>query len=526
MENKYKVYLLIAALFVAGGCKKELLELDNPSAYTTNYFKDQPQFEEALTATYAVLNHPGLYARDIYYIEDLLGNDVEKATALDPEMSQFRDYSHGPSHEPLAKLWQSLYRMVSRANLFLAKAEGWAPVSAEDQSFRVRAKAEARFLRAFAYFKLVNLWGEVPLKLAYDSTGNDYRAKRASTAEIWKAIEDDLSKAIIEKDTFSLPVAYNAANRGRVTRGAAIALLGKSYLYQKKYAEAAEQFVKLTQAPFNYTLASDFNANFLDDNINSPELVFDVMHERFNNEWGTGHGYYMFSTGTESWGGKSQNFARPMEYGMLNWRNVNVAPSVPNRFKYTDLSNAAYVDPRARRTFYGNSASGGDTDYCNTCTGGPQPVPTGLWSKKFNEMYESKSDIGGPFEGTNSPVIRYADVLLMLAECYIEQNNIGSALPLINQVRARVGAYEYTSLGDQAAARTILRRERELELWGEQVRFADLVRWGIAKEVLNAEKRAVLGFDPFQDKHVLLPIPALESASNPNVANSVKNGWN
>jgi hypothetical protein len=114
----------------------------------------------------------------------------------------------------------------------------------------------------------------------------------------------------------------------------------------------------------------------------------------------------------------------------------------------------------------------------------------------------------------------------MRAEALIESNQVAAALPLINQVRARAGAFQYTSLGDQAKARSILRRERQIELAGEQSRFFDLVRWGTLVTTINAEKQAALGIQPVKDYHILLPIPQSERDANPTLNAQVKNNWN
>jgi hypothetical protein len=93
-------------------------------------------------------------------------------------------------------------------------------------------------------------------------------------------------------------------------------------------------------------------------------------------------------------------------------------------------------------------------------------------------------------------------------------------------VRARVEAFEYTSLGTQEDAQNILRRERQVELAGEQVRWFDLVRWGIAKEKLNDEKQVQLGKQPFEDKHVLFAIPQIEKTTNTALGNDISGDWN
>lgn len=115
----------------------------------------------------------------------------------------------------------------------------------------------------------------------------------------------------------------------------------------------------------------------------------------------------------------------------------------------------------------------------------------------------------------------------MLAEAYIQQGNMGNVpLGLINDVRQRVGAVAYTSLGDKENAMKIIMRERQLEFCGEQSRYFDLIRWGVAKQTINSQKLEEEGTQPFQDKHILLPIPVEEKSANPNVASDIQNNWN
>lgn len=531
-------FLLAATLLVTGACDSDLLEVKNENAYSdATYFRSTKQFDEAVIATYSVLLHKGMFSRDFYYLIDMLGNDAEKDTPLQGDLLQLHDYSFVASNQPITDLWQSLYRMVLRSNLVIDKAGEWNPVAQADIDKKQQFVAEAYFLRGLAQFYLVNLWGPVPLKPDYKSA--NVASPRASVEEVWQVVESDLATAARD-----LPVSYPAAERGRATRGAAIAMLGKAYLYQKKYAQAAAELVKLTQAPYAYKLNPKYDDLFTESNNLSPETVFDIQHKW--TDWSTGNQYYMFG-GQEGWGGKATHSGRAMEYGWNDWRNVIISPAAVRSFTYPNEAGAAYVDPRARFTFYGDAASGGDTDFCHTCpaytgeadkmpeyvkghpNGGPYPYPfnasNGYRWRKY-EPYEWLEKQGGPQSNINTQMIRYADVLLMLAESYIEQNRVAEALPLINQVRERVGAFQYTTPGSQENARTLLRRERQVELAGEQSRWFDLVRWGIAKQTLNAEKQLQIGAQPFQDRNVLLPIPQLEKNNNPAVASQVSGDWN
>ena len=538
--KRFALPLLTATMLLsASACKENIVDLQNQSQYSdATYFKNAPQFNEAVIATYSVLLDNGFYSRDWYFLFDLLGNDAERDAPLLGDLLQLHDYSFGTSHQQITSLWQGLYRMILRSNLVLDKAGQWNATLADDAAKKKQYVAEARFLKGYAEMYLVTLWGRVPLRPDYASA-NNYYAARASVADNWKAAEADITAAIAD-----LPVKYADADRGRATQGAAIALLGKALLYQKKYAEATVQFEKLTKAPFTYKLVANYDAQFAETNGGTTETIFDVPH--FWGGWGQGNAYYMFG-GQEAWGGKATHTGRAQEYGWNDWRNVYISDAAVKAFTYKDEAGKTYVDPRAKLTFYGDAASGGDTDFCNTCTG--QPTVTGATYKQiklpdgttaFNypydksngyrfrkyEPYETAEQSTQPQSNVNSQVIRYADVLLMLAECYINTGKITDALPLINTVRSRVQAFPYTALGTQAQAMDKLMLERRLELTGEQSRYFDLLRWGTIKTVINTEKQAQIGAQPFQDKNLLLPIPQLERDTNPVLATDIQGGWN
>jgi hypothetical protein len=539
MKTK-KIIMCIALLIFVSACNEDILDIKSQNQYSADtYFKNEPQFNEGVIATYSCLLMNGLYTRDAYFLFDLLGNDAENNIFLLGDLAQLHDYSYGPAQPQITDLWRNLYRMIFRANLVLAKAAEWQPTLQNDVDKKIQYVAEVSFLRGYAYFMLVNSWGRVPLKL--DAATATEITGRANVDDIWAAIEMDFQNA-----ANGLPVSYGSADRGRVTKGAAIAMLGKSYLYRKNFSSAEAEFTKLTQSPYGYSLNPDYDNQFSEANNTSPETVFDVQHKW--QDWGVGNQYYMFG-GQEAWGGKATHSGRAMEYGWNDWNNTFVSDALVNAFKYKDESNADYLDPRAPLTFYGDAASGGDTDFCHTCASatkggaimavyapdasqaGPYPYPFGATAAiRFNwrkyELYENIEFYGGPASNINTQIIRYADVLLMIAECQIEQNKLTEALPYLNAVRDRVGAFQLTTLGNQDNARTILRRERQLELAGEQVRWFDLNRWGIAKQTLNAEKQIQLGKQPFEDKHVLLPIPQIERTTNAAVADDIFYDWN
>jgi len=532
--KKHMKFLFTAGLLLAGiGCKKDLT-LPNKSAYTySTYFTSDAAINQAVVATYAGLLHTGLWAREWYFIYDLLGYDAKNNQPLQGDILTLAQYNFSSNQPQLSAMWASLYEMILRANVVIGSAQAWKPASPTEVTDQAQYIGEAKFLRAYAYFVLVNTYGRVPLRTEYipEPTPAQIDLPRSPVASVWAFIEQDLKDA--ETD---LPVSYSDVTLyGRATQGAAVALLGKSYLYEKKWSQAQTELTKLTQAPFTYALAPVYNNLFDATNQTNPSLnpetIFQIMNQQWT-DWGIGNQYYVFG-GQETWGGKATHSDRAQEYGFNDWDNVYITTTAVKAFTYPNPQNPAqsYTDPRAAFTFYGDAPSGGETKYCQQCATGPISynfAASGYTYLKY-EYYNKVASFGGPQSGIGGQVIRYADVLLLLAEAYIQQGNTGAApLALINQVRSRpsVNAPLYTTLGDQNSAMQILIRERQLELTGEESRYFDLIRWGVAQQTINAERKIEDGTQPFQAKNVLFPIPLSESNSNPAVANDIANGWN
>jgi hypothetical protein len=514
--------ILIALVFVA--CSESTLDVPNENNYEgTTFFTNATSYTEASTAMYTPLLFQGMYAREFYFIFDLLGNDAEKNFPLQGGLLEFPNYTHTPNNGELNPVFNSCYKIVFRTNFVIAQLENWKTDVESEIALKSRITGEAEFLKSLSYFWLVTLFGDVPLKNKLDDH-YVFESARTPKAEIWAAIETNLQAAIQK-----LPVSYdNNADYGRVTKGAAQALLGKVYLFQKKYAQAATELAKLTASPYSYKLTGSLDDLFIQD-MKTDETVFAVMNGPWQG-WGVGNAYYMFG-GQEGWGGKASHTGRAMEYGFNDWWNVLVSDALVNSFTYTDESGTSFTDPRAALTFYSAAgAKGGDATFCDECPDGVkqygEKIKEGQKSWRKYELYEKQNNYGQPDSPINGQIIRYADVLLMLAEAYIEDGKIAQALPLINQVRKRSGAFEYTTLGDKAKATTILRRERQMELAGEQHRFFDLVRWGTLVATINAEKQAAVGISPVKDFHVLLPIPQAERDANPTLDAQVNNNWN
>ena len=507
-----KIINIILGVLVLTACSEDILNLENPNQYSAEtYFKNLGECEKGVNAIYGGLYHDGLYAREYYFIFDLLANEAEQNSPMEAPTTDWPNYTHNPGNSELQGLWRSLYRIIFRANIAIENIGKWIPITDEEAARKETLLGEAYFLKGWAYFELVNIWGRVPIRTWENST--EAKVPRSNVADLWTLVESDLTEAINR-----LPVGWDEENTGRATRGAAIALMGKAYLYQKKYTQAHTELALLAESPFNYALHPDYSENFLEIGDNNEESVFDVQFK------GGAVGdavWYMFG-GQESWGLGGLHTGRATEYGFNDWENCHVSDAAVAAYSYKDESNADYIDPRASMVIYGNSAAGADTDY----SGGPFPFEDKGYMWKKYQTYEFNTNENDPNSGINAKVIRYADVLLMRAEALIMDNKIDEALPLINEVRTRAGAFEYTSLGNQNEAMQKIKLERRLELCGEQVRWFDLIRWGEAMQVINQEKMAAKGVAPFLPKHLLFPIPQEEKDANPLVAEDIQNDWN
>jgi len=530
MKSYYKIMISwVSIILLSLSCNQDFLEIDNPNSYSeASYFQTQEQVSQALTATYATFYFNGLMAREWYFIGDGLGNDIESAPAMvgTGGVGNFPAFNYDGTNDVILELWRSLYRMALRASLTIEKTGEWVTATDDEAEFKTQAIGQASFLKAWAYFTLVRFWGTVPIRRTFADFKIANFARAATEQEVYDFVMENLETAIT-----NLPVVYDdPKDVGRATKGSAIALRGQVKLYLEDWAGAEADFATLEDPPYEYDLVANYDDNFTADNENNEESVFEVQHAYNLNTvpWSV---WYMFG-GQESWGPSQAITGRAMEYGWNDWANPFVSDAAVEAYTYT-LHSSTYVDPRAYYTFYGDAASGGDTTaYCEACPDNTKPYPyvdKGYRSRKYNR-YEIREQEGQPESDINTRVIRYADVLLWHAEARIQQNKLDAAtLELINRVRRRVSAEEYV-LGDianQTDATEIIRHERQIELWGEQERYFDLVRWGILLETLNPEKNASGYSNPVQEKHYKLPIPVQEMDLNKSMTNSLYfSGWN
>ncbi|HYE56431.1 MAG TPA: RagB/SusD family nutrient uptake outer membrane protein [Chitinophagaceae bacterium] len=479
--------ICFAALMLGGGCKK-FLDQEVPGAFPEqDFYKTDVDASQAVIGVYDMMQaHYNSNWASIYMIKSLLSDESNAGgsnSGDQPGYQTLDNYNFDAANDKVRDAWRMAYFTIYRANKVINKVE-------QATELRKRLVAEAKVLRAFNYFELVTLWGDVPL-VTDDIPPTNYTATgRKSVAEVYAQIEKDLTEAI---PVLPLKSQYTANDKFRVSKGTAQALLGKVYLYQKKSNEAVTQFDAVINSK-EYSLASSVGAAFSRNHEFGPESVFEVS---YTNERSYDWGNFPWGAAPESnihiqlMGPRSDYYTKaPADSLIGGWGFI-----LPKQKMWDAFVNAGDVE-RRRNTVM----SVGEL----IAAGGNWSEPDaydyeGFFQRKYGSFTsQTGTPIGELNYGTNWRQIRYADVLLMAAEANYLAANEPKARGYLNEVRQRSNLPDVTASG--AALMNAIMLERQLELAFEGFRFTDLVRWGLAAQELGP-----LGFKP--NKHELLPIP-------------------
>ncbi|MCF6224027.1 MAG: RagB/SusD family nutrient uptake outer membrane protein [Flavobacteriaceae bacterium] len=481
----YKKILLVAfiGIFVTSSCD-ENLELINPNQLSAEtFFKNETQLQSSVDATYAMLQARGLYARTYFFLYDNLSQENSPNPQLQVDKVQYLNYTMEPDHVALSNYWQGCYRGINKCNFVIENLENAEGVT---DAVKRELGGEAYFLRALYYFMLVNRYGDIPL---YTTLVNE-ALPRTSKNEVWDLIISDLTKAAVD-----LP-AKGVNDLGRANSGAAYALLGKSQLFRGNYAAAKTALTQVMSG--SYALEDNYFDNFMDETEHGVESIFEI---NFSELYG-GSGAWGFN-GT----GVSEVNFRSMEYGIV-WFNVYPSDWLLDEFEAGD--------PRFQDNFYVN---GDILDPDGAAVVAEIPLGRRAAWKKYEQYYKQPASTNN--SGINFKVIRYADVLLMMAEIENEIGSATEAIAYLNQVRSRPSTsmplYGTPAMdnagypvGSKADIFEAIMHERIVEFPGEQVRFDDVLRWGLA-----SQKYGSAGF--ITGKSELLPIPQNEIDNNPEI---------
>lgn len=497
----YKISFLTMVLLALSSCKKDLLNVENPNVITEDQFwKTESDAQQGINAAYTMFYKTGLWPRWIYFRLDLTSDEgfskspwIELA---DWTRFQYVNYNFGEGN---VGTWRDTYKAVFRVNQVLANVP---EIEFTDAVKKDRILAQAKFLRAFHYYYAALLWENVPLVL--EPSKPDDLPAQSTLAQVWAQVEKDLTEAAAV-----LPVEWDNANVGRATKGAAMAYLARTYMQQRKWAEAktALDFFFTGGGAGKYDLMANWRDNFMHTTENNKESVFEVQFSDAN-KGGEGE------TPDANMGTHRAQFFAPRSIG---WSDGQARYWLVNEFKKEKTVDGK-LDSRLRYSLFypALEADFGDKIYGRSW----QWDADEAWFRKYaRDYYRNNEDY---YSQNNFRLVRFADILLLYAEVLNELGQTAAAVPHVDRVRARVGmaplatAYP-AALASKEAFRDRLKIERVLELSGESVRWADLKRWG---DLESADKVALVAqrdpdFNNFVvGKHIRLPLPQIEVQNN------------
>jgi hypothetical protein len=483
MKKIFYIHILLAGLFttVITGCGKDFLELQpRGTDLEDNFYKNEEQLFQGLIAVYDVMQWgtSGGYTMTMPLLT--VASDEAHAGGSDasdqPRWVAYDNFKLTAEMGPQPGLWNKNYAGIYRANLLLSKIEG----ATGSAAFKARVTAEAKTLRAYFYFNLIRWFGNIPLIIGPIPTAELYNQPQVPAAQVYTQIEKDLTEAIAD-----LPLTIPPTESGRLSKGAAKAILAKTIMFQNdnsRMGAAAQLLNEVNTSPV-YHLLDNYGDIFRPNNQFHAESILEIPHSTLAlwGDWG--------------WINGGEGNVGPQFIGMADYNGPLYSGGWGFAPISLDLVAAMTGDPRFEYTIIdGLALKAGGASYAERYQN------TNYFIKKYAPLQAYRASAGTA--ELNWPIneieIRLADTYLLEAEALLRSG--GSAVragQLLNAVRDRV------DLPAVAATLDNVYKERRLELATEGHRFFDLVRTNQAATVLGP-----LGF--VAPKNNVLPIPQSE----------------
>jgi starch-binding outer membrane protein, SusD/RagB family len=462
---KYLIMIAVTVIMMVS-CKKDYLDLANPNLQTTgSFWTTENDIQKGVNATYMSLAiYDGSFFRFAPIALDLRGDDMWSPSPWDVLYNTGK-FNLANNSIMQNWLWIAFNGVVYRANQVLAHVND---VEYTSQATKDQYKGEALFLRALGYYYLVTFFNNIPLVLKPYETSDDFWPAQAPPEDVWAQIYADFNEA-----STLLPTSYSSNELGRATKGAALAFLGKCYLRNKNYTEAATKLKAVMDLNI-YGLMENYHDNFTEVYENNKESIFEVQYSRAVGGQDLG---WVGEPGP-NW---SLTTARAITYAPVpfGWGDCAATTWIFDEFQIEQTTDAQ-VDPRLRSCVHYNYP--GCTLYGQSFQDAYATNLGAIWVKKYcnDDASDGRADEKDWRSGINERLMRYADVLLMYAECQNELDNRPLCAQYIQQVRDRASLPDReTELAamTQAQMRDQIAHERALEFALEGHRFEDIVRW-------------------------------------------------
>lgn len=547
-----KIFVVVLILGGTYSCSEDFLNINPQGALDAAALASPDGIEASLISAYSMLDgwnnqwgNNGPWAKDAghWIWANVSSDDCHKGSEASdiPQANSIEIYQWLPSNNLFDDFFQSRYEGIARVNATMGLNNGSEEISA---ARKAEIAAESKFLRAHYHFDLYKVFTKIPYY-----TEDDLDFRKSNQDPVLPKVVEDLQAAIA-----GLP--DNQAQVGRVTKSAAQAYLGRVMMHMGNFSEAKTLFTAVVNSG-KYSLNPCFHDNFNADKDNSPESIFAVQFSVNDGDPGAHNGNYGTRLGFPHSGSPFGccGFNQPTQNLVNAFRTDANGLPLLGTFNDADLSEADNVDPRLDWTAgrdgvpyydWGAHAREWIRDPSNGGVFSPKKTQ---FHKEHQGTYDSSSSAGawGPqVSAINYAIIRYADVLLYLAECEVEAGNLEAARGLVNQIRERAGAcaqgpgtsgadievaiddpgitwaaYNVQPYADAwtnaATAKAAVRMERRLELALEGNRLYDLKRWEVLPDVMNAyfeveksKRPHLLDHNTVSDIHYSFPLPGVQ----------------
>lgn len=480
-------------------CSDDILEtVPNDRLSSTIFWKTEADATYAANAVYTYLDDTNLF-----YLEGM--TDIGHINSVTSQDALIERGQFDGTFSRILNEWTNAYTGIRAVNLFLESVD---KVATADTELIGRLKGEVRVIRAYLYIKLVMLYGDVPLITGTITLEESRRESRTPADQVWDFIHAELAEAASQ-----LP--ETAAQKGRVTRGAAYALDARAMLYAGRYAEAASSAGKVIGSG-SYRIYDSYAKLFTYEAENNAEVILDKQF--IKNNYSNG----LFQA-IGPWSQRNSSSAVVPTRRLIDTYETTDGKNIGDPGSgYSDLDPYQNRDPRLRYTVYlkGDILPDGTLYNPDPGSGTPDAIDFSWFSTNtgYNiKKYINAEDLAQPSNGgINIILIRYAEVLLTYAEAKIELNQLdNSVLEAINLVRQRSDVRQPVISGSfsQEELRRIVRNERTVELAFEGLRLYDIRRWRTAEHIIPGN---VYGISYFQDgSYHTVEVAAFEKVFNP-----------
>lgn len=478
--KKLIYFLILGTLTGLSSCSDQLDQQPVSNTTAENFYKNTNDFLQAVNGVYSKLTS---YPSQVLWLGDMRSDNLAVIHDGNRDWQGINDFSPNITNTAfISSAWNDNFNGIFNANSVLEALESKGNIIT-DPAAKTRFTAETRFLRGFYYFQLVRLFGQVPLIDKPKTATEVASIPRSPVADVYQLILSDLQYA-----AENLPASYTGSDIGRATSYAAKGILGLVYLTRsgpvyggngpglglKEYDKALALFDEIIKSG-KYELLPDYTSVFSYSNENNKEVIFDVQFMSSSN----GAGFPSHLVPVAFWTGQGISNAYGNGYGASNFNISKDLLTSYTSTAETDVRNAFNIQLSYSRPFV----------------------------KKYIDY--SKRGVNGRDWPINFIVLRYADILLLKAECILNgaAGTQADADLIVNQIRKRAGLSAIANVtADQ------LLEERRKEFLGEGIRWNDLVRSGKAVTKMNdwIKSDAITTINTVTNDFIIYPLPAVE----------------